>query len=347
MKNYDFIIVGQGIAGSILGYTLMEKYHKNVLIVDNNHYRSASKIAAGIYNPITGKRRVKTWMAEEIFPFMQQFYQLIEDKFHIKLLYDSKVYRPFDSIFEQNEWAAQTRNNENFAHICKPKVDLDGIIDDRYGGIVPLLSGWMDCDTFLETMKYYFIENDAYQRHFFESEHLTENVDNEQKIIFCEGFQAAHSPLWSWLPWLLAKGEIITVKIENTQIKNIINKSVFICPTTITNQYHVGSTFAWDGLETDQTTKEAYIELQNKLSKTIKIPFEIINHQARIRPTVQSRRPFIGMHPKNKNLGIFNGFGSKSVSLAPYFAQQYCEFMLNNEPLPQEVDINQYNFKFV
>lgn len=59
MKNeFDYLIIGQGLAGSILGYTLLER-GKKVLVLDEPKFQNCSKIAAGICNPITGRNLVK------------------------------------------------------------------------------------------------------------------------------------------------------------------------------------------------------------------------------------------------------------------------------------------------
>ncbi len=55
---FDFLIVGQGLAGSLLAWELMQRGAK-VLIVDNG-MPNASQVAAGLINPITGMRFAKT-----------------------------------------------------------------------------------------------------------------------------------------------------------------------------------------------------------------------------------------------------------------------------------------------
>jgi hypothetical protein len=41
-------------------------------------------------------------------------------------------------------------------------------------------------------------------------------------------------------------------------------------------------------------------------------------------------------------LGVFNGLGSKGVSLAPYFAEQFVDFLVNKKELDPEVNINRF-----
>ena len=70
----DFLIIGQGISGTWLSYYL-QKANKSFLVIDNNQFNSASRIAAGIINPVTGRRIVKTWMIDELISFLLPAYE--------------------------------------------------------------------------------------------------------------------------------------------------------------------------------------------------------------------------------------------------------------------------------
>ena len=55
-KKIDVVIVGQGIAGTILAFYLLKK-NKSFLIIDSikPNQLSSSKIALGVYNPLVLK----------------------------------------------------------------------------------------------------------------------------------------------------------------------------------------------------------------------------------------------------------------------------------------------------
>ena len=82
-KNYDFIIVGQGITGSVLSWRLIEK-NFNFLVINNSNKKSSSKSALGLYNPITGKNFVETWNSNQIINETENFYASIENKLNEK-----------------------------------------------------------------------------------------------------------------------------------------------------------------------------------------------------------------------------------------------------------------------
>ena len=81
----DYLIVGQGLAGTTLAFHLL-KSNKKIFILDDCDSTSSSRVAAGLFNPITGKRNVKTWKADILFPYMKNFYRELEDFLGIKFL---------------------------------------------------------------------------------------------------------------------------------------------------------------------------------------------------------------------------------------------------------------------
>ena len=66
-RESHVLIVGQGIAGTVLSYKLSQRNisHK---VLDNNHQSAATHAAAGLINPITGRNYVKSWMIDDLLP---------------------------------------------------------------------------------------------------------------------------------------------------------------------------------------------------------------------------------------------------------------------------------------
>jgi len=68
--EYDYLVIGQGLAGSAIALQLLKRNRK-FMVLDQPHQNNSSAVAAGIFNPITGKKWVKTWLAEQLFPYMR------------------------------------------------------------------------------------------------------------------------------------------------------------------------------------------------------------------------------------------------------------------------------------
>ncbi|MFN7116599.1 MAG: FAD-dependent oxidoreductase [Saprospiraceae bacterium] len=101
-ERQTYIIVGQGIAGTLLSYFLL-KAGQNVIIIDNHHIGSSSKAAAGIINPITGRHYVKSWRIDELLPFAEQTYHELEKLLQISIYHSRNVIRTFANVKEEND----------------------------------------------------------------------------------------------------------------------------------------------------------------------------------------------------------------------------------------------------
>src|SRR5690242_11970068 len=83
--NFEFLIVGQGICGTWLSYYLQQE-KRSFVVIDNKQENSASRVAAGIINPVTGRRIVKTWMIDELLEFMVPAYRELGDRLEINAI---------------------------------------------------------------------------------------------------------------------------------------------------------------------------------------------------------------------------------------------------------------------
>ena len=63
----DFLIVGQGLAGTLLAWEC-ERVGCSFAIADAGHATASSGVAAGMINPITGRRLVKSWEIDGRLP---------------------------------------------------------------------------------------------------------------------------------------------------------------------------------------------------------------------------------------------------------------------------------------
>jgi len=350
MKAYDYIIAGQGIAGTVLAQTLLEQ-GRSVLVIDNAALSRASKIAAGLYNPVVFKRLVESWLADELLPVMDDFYTAAEKLLNQQFYFEKQIVKIFTEENEKAFWLKKT-NEEIGKYLSKNIQDdfLSTIIYNPLGSSEVLQAGNLDTKKFLGAFRDYFIKNNCLLEETFDYSQLQVKEDSvtyknstAKKIIFCEGYKAIDNPYFKHLPFKLTKGEIITIKLtdgDEIPTDKVINKGVFILPLG-NNTYKVGATYEWTDL-TEEPTEKGKSDLSEKLKKVIKVPFTIIDHQAGIRPTVNDRRPLLGLHPQHPALGVFNGMGTKGVMLAPYFAKQLVDFLENNIPLDAEVNINRH-----
>lgn len=347
MKKVDYIIVGQGIAGSVLAYTLMQN-QQTVLVIDEEKENTSSKIAAGLCNPVVFKRLTKSWMIDELMPIALGFYRNQEKLLLDQFYYPLPIYKLFVGEEEKEFWR-QRCNEPEVMDWVNHSVEFPfhkTLIDYPFGAASTMQSGFLQTAKWLEAFKTYLKTNDSflgvkfdYDTIVFDNDFVSWNGIKAKKIIFCEGYQTIHNPYFNWLSLKLTKGEVLTVDFKNLQLTSAINKGVFVLPYN--NEYKLGATYDWDNLN-EETTEKGKTELLKKAAAFIKDEIVVKSHKAGIRPTVSDRRPLLGTHPKHHQLAIFNGMGTKGVMIAPYFAKVLIDYLLENKPLSKEIDIIRY-----
>lgn len=339
-----FLIVGQGLAGSILGLTLLKRGH-TIKVVDRAEAITSSKVAAGIFNPITGMNRSKTWKAEELFPFLKTFYGGLVKELGVNFYKEMPIYMPFGSLESQNEWYAKSSESywKQWMHISEQDALFKGVIRP-YGGMETLQSGWLDTRLFVDTVASFLKQQNLLEISEFDASGLLldtqvhyagQQYDN---IIFCNGLGAAKDPLFSWLNHAHVKGDLFEVSIPEVPHSHIINKNGFALPIA-NGQFKVGSTYNNFFEDSVSATKEGYALLEEKLMNIVDVAYTVNQHYAATRPATKDRRPLLGRHPKYNNVLIFNGLGTKGVSLAPYLASHLVDYIENRTQLLEEVNI--------
>ena len=344
----DYLVVGQGLAGTLVSYNLIQK-GKKVAVFDVFQENSSSRVAAGLYNPITGPRSLKTWLADDLFPFLEPYYESLEQFLDVSFLHKKSIFRPFDTIAEQNNWYGQSADSElkEYVGVNASPILIQNHYKAPFGGIETKISGFVDLKTMIDAFAIYLSNHQFIDKMQFQYDELV-LVDNlvsyrgitATAIIFCEGQLGRQNPWFSYLPLNATKGQILDVEIENYTIDSVVSKGVFVLPEK--GKQRVGSNYEWQ-FEHDQPTEKAAVEIAQKLALVLNTPYKIISQIAGIRPTTKDRRPLLGKHPEKQNVFIFNGLGTKGVSVAPYFSTMFVNWLLGDGELLKEVDIQRFN----
>lgn len=346
---YDFLIIGQGLAGALIGYRL-EKAGKRVFYIDAPRQVAASTVAAGVINPITGRRFVKSWKIDELLPEAQSLYTELEAHLGIRFRYELPLVRTLFNRGDQNNWDARSGDDGYAAYLnSRPELgELPAITNPAfaYGGVnfssridlarltVAFRSATLLAKRMLE-------EEVDYNKMKLDANGVRYGDVKARTVIFCEGWRARHNPWFNYLPHRGAKGEVLHVQLDAAAQPNIMFKHrVFLVPRA-DGKYWVGATTE-NEFEDDAPTATQFEYLKGRLEEVLSVPYTITSHQAAVRPTVKDRRPMLGRHPQHKNAYLLNGLGTKGASLAPLCSHWLVEHMLEGAAIPAEVDIARF-----
>ncbi len=338
----DYLLVGQGLAGTLLARLLIQA-GKKVHLIDAAHHGSSTKVAAGIINPVTGRRYAKSWLFHELFPVAKKMYRSIEEETGLAI-------RVLINAEQENEWHSRSAWPEMKGHMEGPPDNFP--CQNNFKGVfslgTTLGAAQVNISQLITFYKEKWQQAGLLSHRKFDYNKLTlqpDSVEYEElqaeSIIFCEGHQVINNPWFSYLPWNLSKGEVLHLQIPGYDTNYLLKHHMIYAPIA-PETYWVGSNYEWNSTD-DQPSEAGKNWLLKRIHKDLAVDFTILKHQAAIRPTVVDRRPLIGRHPNHSHLLLFNGLGTKGTSLGPYFAEELVQHLLTGSSLTSEADLRRFD----
>lgn len=341
-------ILGQGLAGTVLALRLFER-KIDFFIVDDLYQSSSSLVAAGLWNPIVFRRINKGWMADEFIGELEEFYPRMEILLGETFYKPRPVWRIHGSKQERDKWFEKNDlpGFRPYLFNSPPQLWDDFGQQPEFGEGEVRHAGYLDIPVFLDAARRFFEMKGNYRQastsgapSFKELDRIFGKEGSISRIIDCRGNKSAKSNWWSYLPFGLTKGEVLTIRCADLTLNRTFNAGFFVLPLG-NALFRVGATFSWKD-KSPEPTENGKRELLEKFEEYFGTNYEIIDHKAGIRPTVQDRKPLIGRHPKLDNLYIFNGLGTKGVMLAPFLSKHLAKAIFENSTLLDEVNIDRF-----
>jgi len=337
------IVVGQGIAGTLLAHTLLKR-QQEVVVIDPGKSNSASKVAAGIINPITGRRFVKSWRYEEFIEFAKPVYQELEQQLSLDFYHEFNLIRALNNNKQETEWLLRGTYPSYESYLID-KAELGA-----YANRVQPAYAWAELTGSAQVNIAALVT--AYRKVLQAKDCLIEEqLDHSQleltdgmvryrgitadRIVFCEGYQSRNNPFFSHLIHEPAKGEALIVRIPGLQTTKMLKSKTFLVPVG-EEQFWVGSNYEWefaDDLPTDIVKQKLLSNLESYLT----VDYEVLAHKAAVRPVFKDRRPKVGAHQEYRQVYLFNGLGTKGASLAPFWADHLVRHLVDGGLLDIEV----------
>lgn len=322
MPAPEVLIVGQGLAGTVLGWTL-EQAGINWRMIDSGHDMAASRVAAGIINPVTGLRWVRTWRIDACWPEAKAAYGAMARDFGEPLWRELRIRR----------WWRTERERRDLAAKCARGVLAPWVQEINVTNAVLAPAAQVDLPALLA----------AARRRWLKEGRLNEaRVDwrtlpmNEPLVIDCTGAAVRLGP-FAKCGFAVSKGEVLRAAFKDLADDTILHRGQWILPVPGADAW-IGATHEPGRDDTVPTAaaREKLLASAQRLTGQQVIPTAQL---AGLRLAAPDRKPVVGRHPREPRLGICSGLGSKGVLYAPWLARQWAEHLRCGAAFEPTVDM--------
>lgn len=336
------LIVGQGIAGTVLAWTLMQR-GVAVRIADAGFPHQSSGAAAGIINPVTGKRFVKSWRFDTFFPVAKAAYQSMEVALHCHIWHEMPILRILENAQQANDWAARMALPD-YAPVLGERADAGPWAKFlspgfKFGEIRQ--AARVDFPLLLQVFRQKATTDGLFVDQAITPEAAMQATADYDFIVFCEGHRGLNNPFFPNLPWQLSKGEGLIIRFETPPaalLPEMVKRNLMLVQLG-DNLFWAGATYSWT-FQDDGPTIADQTSLEERLSAMLTAPYRVVARFGAIRPTVKDRRPLLGFSPVHPKMVIFNGLGTKGGLLAPYWAAHLADCLLEGGALDSEINVS-------
>lgn len=344
----EILVIGAGIAGAAAAYHLSQRW--DVLVVDRAGIGlGASGAAAGLVNPLPGRRARPVWRAREAIDSVDELIDIVGDEVRIgnkgilRPALDSAQARRFKESASLHSdlsvWMEASQIEERWPElrasygalfVHRGKALMISELCRRLLQNVDVRSGWTLTD---------FEE---------EEQAIRARLTSDQgQIMVSANFMllatgAEFSMLEKTHDLLLhgVKGQTISAELADPlpQDHPHVAGSGYIVAEN-ERRIVLGSTYEHDFMD-DKPTSEATAAILEKTSRLLPLieSARVLEAQAGVRATVPGTRlPMIGPLPRHHRAWIYSGLGTKGVLMASLLSRELSSWLKNPETIPDEL----------
>lgn len=340
----DFLIIGQGLAGSLLARELRRR-GRSVHVVDDGWKSASSQVAAGLMTPLTGRRFTLTK------PYPALFAQAEATLTALGVFRARAVYRMFVDDEQRAKGLKRTEcpSCQPFiAQVTATRGELDPALTDDFGGAL-MKGAWVDLPQLLADTRRELETAGAFTTAAFAPEDvvptptgLTWGSIEAGAIIYCDGYRSAQRGPFQYLPWQPAKGEALTLRASVADKPFILNREGWALPLG-QGVWRTGTNWQWNQLD-EQPTEPQKEKLLRRFRSYFaqEIEVEVTAHVAGVRPCTADNHPFMGQHPTAPRTYLFNGMGPRGTVWAPAMATEMGAYLCGEGALRPECNLSRF-----
>lgn len=333
------LIVGQGLAGTLLADALVER-GEPVTVADDGRAGSASQAALGLITPLGGRRWTQAGPLGQLLPAAREQLRRLERRTDRTFQWEAPLLRLFTSDGDRQAATARL-----FQPAYRPY--LGSVVgpggDTGTGGVWIRGSRVVAMEDLLVGARHWLAHTDRLRELPVDpgslrlrSGGLTWGGEAYRRVVFCQGAWAEGNP---WVPpgaLTGLKGEVLEGRWPGLDPRPRSGGATLV--PLGGERFRLGATYE-RGDTAAAPTEGGRRWLQTRLGELPGAEVaRITGHKAGVRPVSPDGVPLAGPHPEDHRIWLFNGLGSKGLLLGPYYAECLAASMIGAGSVPREAD---------
>jgi glycine/D-amino acid oxidase-like deaminating enzyme len=338
----NVLVIGQGIAGTCLAIELQRR-GVNVMVVDKPLGETASRVAAGLVNPLTGRAFRPGWRQTECLEFLAKFYPETEQRLGGDWWQPCPIFRELETDDQLEIWHER---------------QLDEISSPYAGPLFPWPDGWnghgkaaytrgsavLHVEEFVNAYRTYWTSLGIFEEASVEPSELEMQDDcvvwrgkSFTHVVWCTGWEVGSHPAMAPLKGRPSKGTILDLKLPELEWKaGILHFGHWL---VYRHEYwRFGATYGWSWDDPEIPEAPAIQELMVDIVRRYQgSDLGFIRARAAIRPIIRRSQPVAGAIPGLPMQYVFSGLGSKGVTTAPWTASVLASHLVEGAPIPDDL----------
>ena len=296
------------------------------IVFDPALANTSSRVAAGMFTPISGKRKTIDPLVPGQISYAIKIYRAIEQLIGADFFHQRNVYHVYNKPSEQTDLVNKLVNPGFAQFVITDPVGMP-YIRQELGACEITHSGWIDCETMVKGFARWLKQMDSYKEERFIYEDLKMGDTSMEyhgitcnNIIFCEGYRANQNPYFKAENIIPCKGDVLTIKYNQLATDRIIKRNGLYLLPLGNGIFKAGATYQWNNQD-EQPDKAGKLLIESQLETLLENSFETVDHKAAIRPTTQNREVIAKQHAEHKGMYMLNGLGTRGILQGPWWAR--------------------------
>lgn len=325
--SVDVCIVGQGLAGSLLAWELLQRGVR-VQISDDGHASSASMASGALINPLAGQRLAMPAGQAVMLERAAISYQQLQAELALP------IYRPLPILKRLRDAREQTFLQQRLADAAYQPYLAEVLAASEqapYGSVRIQGAAHIDAQVLLSALR---------QR--WQAQGLLQPQPTTAAItVLCLGGQIRQQRLFHWLPVFLAKGEIQTWRSEHALAPQVINAGHWLLPLADGYQFKLGASFE-HGDHSLAPSEAGRLELERARQQLHPTPATLLERRVGLRAVTRDRTPILGPHPQQPQYYVFTALAARGALYAAHYAWLLAEHLTTGSTIPASASIQRY-----